>query len=327
MAFILPILLFVVGLTLIVKGADWLTDGAASVARRFNIPSIVIGLTIVAFGTSMPEMVVSAISAFNGQTEMAIGNVVGSNIFNILAIMGATAMVCPVKCSKGNIRYDVPFCILASALLLFMANDDVFFKDATDGVISRMEGIILLILMVLFVGYTLHIAKQGKTAAKEGEDSATVMPVWKSILLILIGLAGLIFGGDWMVDGASRIAALLGVSQSIIALTIVAAGTSFPEFVTSIMAARKGDTDMAMGNVVGSNIFNIFFALGVAATISPLERGGITLLNFAVLLGGAILTWLFCRLGKRHLYVTRLEGAILFACAVAYYTYAVLTAS
>lgn len=333
---LLFILQFIVGLVLILKGADFLTDGASSIARRFNISSLVIGLTIVAFGTSAPELVVSVISALEGHTEMAIGNVVGSNIFNTLAIMGITALVFPVACSKNNIRYDVPFCLVASIALFAMANDTFLSREvSSESAISRSDSITLLCFFLIFLSYSFAIAKSGKkpdgiaiSEQKQGEETTEKkeMSMGKAILLFLVGLAGLIFGGDWMVDGASGIATLLGVSQSIIALTIVAAGTSFPELITSVVAARKGDTDMAMGNVVGSNIFNIFFVLGVSSTVAPLKLGNIQMFDFATLLAGAVFLWIFCKFGKRYHYITRFEGAILTLCAIAYYIYKVLNA-
>ena len=333
---LLFILQFIVGLVLILKGADFLTDGASSIARRFNISSLVIGLTIVAFGTSAPELVVSVISALEGHTEMAIGNVVGSNIFNTLAIMGITALVFPVACSKNNIRYDVPLCLVASIALFAMANDTFLSREvSSESAISRSDGITLLCFFLIFLSYSFAIAKSGKkpdgiaiSEQKQGEETTEKkeMSMGKAILLFLVGLAGLIFGGDWMVDGASGIATLMGVSQSIIALTIVAAGTSFPELITSVVAARKGDTDMAMGNVVGSNIFNIFFVLGVSSTVAPLKLGNIQMFDFATLLAGAVFLWIFCKFGKRYHYITRFEGAILTLCAIAYYIYKVLNA-
>ena len=317
---LLFILQFIVGLVLILKGADFLTDGASSIARRFNISSLVIGLTIVAFGTSAPELVVSVISALEGHTEMAIGNVVGSNIFNTLAIMGITALVFPVACSKNNIRYDVPFCLVASIALFAMANDTFLSREvSSESAISRSDGITLLCFFLIFLSYSFAIAKSGKkpdgiAISEQKQDEETEekkeMSMGKAILLFMVGLAGLIFGGDWMVDGASGIATLLGVSQSIIALTIVAAGTSFPELITSVVAARKGDTDMAMGNVVGSNIFNIFFVLGVSSTVAPLKLGNIHMFDFATLLAGAVFLWIFCKFGKRYHYITRFEGAM-----------------
>jgi cation:H+ antiporter len=317
---------FIIGLLLIVKGADWLTDGASSIARKFNISTLVIGLTIVAFGTSAPELVVSSMAAVSGETDIAIGNVVGSNIFNTLAIMGVTAMIAPVPVKKNNIRYEVPLAIIASVAIFVMANDVLQNGDVSN-LISRGEGIILLCFFGIFLAYTFAIARNGVDTNNSSEDTnVKVMPVWKSILLFLVGLGCLVFGGDTMVDGASGIAGFLGVSQSVIALTIVSAGTSFPELVTSVVAARKGDTDMAMGNVVGSNIFNIFLILGTAATINPLGGGNITMVDYGMLLFSAVVLWTSCTWGKEYHKVTRTEGAMLTLCMIAYYVYIVYNA-
>lgn len=314
---------FVVGLLLIMKGADWLTDGASSIARKFNISTLVIGLTIVAFGTSAPELVVSSMASISGETDIAIGNVVGSNIFNVLAIMGVTALIAPVPVKGNNIKYEVPLAILASVAVFVMASDALF-NGGGANVITRGEGIILLCFFLIFLAYTFAIARNGVDA--EGQAEVKQMPMWKSILLFLVGLGCLVFGGDTMVDGASGIAEFLGVSQSIIALTIVSAGTSFPELVTSIVAARKGDTDMAMGNVVGSNIFNIFLILGAAATISPLSGGSITMVDYGLLLFSIVALWLACKFGKTYHKITRTEGAMLVLCCIAYYSYLVYCA-
>lgn len=314
---------FVVGLLLIMKGADWLTDGASSIARKFNISTLVIGLTIVAFGTSAPELVVSSMASISGETDIAIGNVVGSNIFNVLAIMGVTALIAPVPVKGNNIKYEVPLAILASVAVFVMASDALF-NGGGANIITRGEGIILLCFFLIFLAYTFAIARNGVDA--EGQTEVKQMPVWKSVLLFLVGLGCLVFGGDTMVDGASGIAGFLGVSQSIIALTIVSAGTSFPELVTSIVAARKGDTDMAMGNVVGSNIFNIFLILGTAATISPLSGGSITMVDYGVLLFSIVALWLACKFGKTYHKITRTEGAMLVLCCIAYYSYLVYCA-
>lgn len=317
---------FIIGLLLIVKGADWLTDGASSIARKFNISTLVIGLTIVAFGTSAPELVVSSMAAVSGETDIAIGNVVGSNIFNTLAIMGVTAMIAPVPVKKNNIRYEVPLAIIASVAIFVMANDVLLNGDVSN-LISRGEGIILLCFFAIFLAYTFAIARNGIDTNNSSEDAnVKVIPVWKSILLFLVGLGCLVFGGDTMVDGASGIASALGVSQSVIALTIVSAGTSFPELMTSIVAARKGDTDMAMGNVVGSNIFNIFLILGTAATISPLGGGNITMVDYGMLLFSAVILWMACTWGKEYHKVTRTEGTMLALCMIAYYVYIVYNA-
>lgn len=314
---------FVVGLLLIMKGADWLTDGASSIARKFNISTLVIGLTIVAFGTSAPELVVSSMASISGETDIAIGNVVGSNIFNVLAIMGITALIAPVPVKGNNIKYEVPLAILASVAVFVMASDALF-NGGGANIITRGEGVILLCFFLIFLAYTFAIARNGVDA--EGQAEVKQMPMWKSILLFLVGLGCLVFGGDTMVDGASGIAEFLGVSQSIIALTIVSAGTSFPELVTSIVAARKGDTDMAMGNVVGSNIFNIFLILGAAATISPLSGGSITMVDYGLLLFSIVALWLACKFGKTYHKITRTEGAMLVLCCIAYYSYLVYCA-
>ena len=314
---------FVVGLLLIMKGADWLTDGASSIARKFNISTLVIGLTIVAFGTSAPELVVSSMASISGETDIAIGNVVGSNIFNVLAIMGITALIAPVPVKGNNIKYEVPLAILASVAVFVMASDALF-NGGGANIITRGEGIILLCFFLIFLAYTFAIARNGVDA--EGQAEVKQMPMWRSILLFLVGLGCLVFGGDTMVDGASGIAEFLGVSQSIIALTIVSAGTSFPELVTSIVAARKGDTDMAMGNVVGSNIFNIFLILGAAATISPLSGGSITMVDYGLLLFSIVALWLACKFGKTYHKITRTEGAMLVLCCIAYYSYLVYCA-
>lgn len=311
--------LFLVGLVAIIKGADWMTDGAAAVAKRYGISTMVIGMTIVAIGSSAPEFVVSALAAFDGNTDMAIGNVVGSNIFNILVIMGATAFVSPVSSSKGNIRYDLPFVILSSLAILFAAFDGIFTPGAVDE-ISRSEGMLMLCLFAVYIGYTLTIAKkpasENDNAERKDNSSSEVKPLWKCALLIVVGLVLLLFGGDWLVEGASGIAIALGVSQSVVALTIVSIGTSAPELASSIMAARKGDTDMALGNVVGSVVFNVFFVLGVAAVINPLALGNISLLDIITLLLSSVFLWAFC---KTHSSLGRGEGLVMIIVQVIYY--------
>ena len=314
------ILFFLVGLILIVKGADWLTDGASSIARRLHVSSLVIGLTIVAFGTSAPELIVSVLSSIDGKTDIAMGNIVGSNIFNSLAVMGITALVCPVRCTKQNINFDVPICVVASMLLVAFT--------LFDETLSQAEGIILLLCFIIFVLYSIYIGKKGKAAEPNMQKESLhhkEMPVWHAIILFLVGLGCLVFGGDWFVDGASGIASMLGVSDAVIALTIVAAGTSFPELVTSVIAARKGDTDMALGNVVGSNAINIFLVLGLTSTITPVPLNNVSIINLFVVLGSSALLWSFCFWGKRHYYIVRREGIILTLCAIGYYVWAVIS--
>ncbi len=323
----MDILLLVGGLLLILLGANGLTDGASAVAKRFRIPNIVIGLTIVAFGTSAPELAVSVSSALKGSADIAIGNVVGSNIFNALMIVGCTAMFAPIVVQRNTLLKEIPLCILASLALLVMGND-VWLDKAVENVLGITDGLILLCFMAIFLSYTFAIAKNPTPPAgkrEEGEAAAAAeeevqikdMPLWRSALYIAGGLAGLIWGGQWFVDGASGIARSLGVSESIIGLTIVAGGTSLPELATSIVAALKKNPEIAIGNVVGSNLFNIFFVLGCSASITPLHLGGITNLDLLVLVGSSILLWLFgVFFGKRT--ITRVEGGVLIACYVAY---------
>lgn len=305
------------GLALILLGANGLTDGAAAVAKRFNISDLVIGLTIVAFGTSAPELVISTMAAWGGSAEMSIGNVVGSNIFNVLAIIGVTALVMPIKVGQGTLSKEIPLMILCSIVVALMA-DDVMLDGGASNIISRIDGLVLLAFFAIFLRYTFAIARDGGEDAEGGEIKE--MPIWKSTLFILGGLAGLIYGGQLFVDGASGIASSLGVSESIIGLTIVAGGTSLPELATSVTAALKKNAGIAIGNVVGSNLFNVFFVLGCSATISPLPMGGINSVDMAVLVGSAILFWIVGWFFKKRT-ITRVEGALLVACYVAYTVY------
>lgn len=305
------------GLVLILLGANGLTDGAAAVAKRFNISDLVIGLTIVAFGTSAPELVISIMAALGGSADMAIGNVMGSNAFNVLMIIGVTAMVLPIKVGEGILSKEIPLVILASFVLAVCAND-ILLDGGSSNVISRIDGLVLLGFFLIFMRYTFAIARNGGDEA-EGEKIKE-MPIWKSALFILGGLAGLVYGGQLFVDGASGIASSLGVSESIIGLTIVAGGTSLPELATSVTAALKKNSGIAIGNVIGSNLFNVFFVLGCSATISPLPMGGINNVDMAVLIGSAILFWLVGWFFKKRT-ITRVEGALLVICYVAYTAY------
>jgi cation:H+ antiporter len=323
---IILVLEFVIGLVAIIKGADWLTDGAASIAHHYGIPTIVVGLTIVAVGSSMPEFVVSVVSAFKGNVDMALGNVVGSNIFNILGIVGITALVMPITIDRRNMKYDVPFVVLSSLFIAITAFDSFF--DTTNPVkdsISRSDGLLMLCTFAVFMSYTMSIAQKDQdkatdTPANEHKQS----PLWKNILFVLIGLVLLVAGGDGLVEGASGIARWIGISESVIALTIVSAGTSAPELAASVMAAKKGDTAMALGNVVGSVVFNVFFVLGTSAVIVPLGIGGVTATDILVLLGASVLLWILTAFGQKRLIITRTEGAILVIVAIAYYTYLVI---
>lgn len=311
----------VIGLVLILVGANALTDGAAAVAKRFRISNLVIGLTIVAFGTSAPELTVSVLSAFKGSPDLAMGNVVGSNIFNVLLILGCTAAIVPLHVPKSTITKEVPLCILASFVLFFVAGD-VWIDGAAENVLSRIDGLVLLSFFAIFFAYTLAIARNTED---DDEESIKSMPVWRSALYIVGGLAGLIYGGQFFVDGSSAIARQLGVRESTIGLTLVAGGTSLPELATSVVAALKKNPQMAIGNVVGSNLFNVFFVLGCAATIHPLHVSGITLVDYGVMIGSAVLLLIFGQFFKQRT-ITRWEGAFLSLCFVAYTAYLVANA-
>lgn len=323
---------FLVGLVLIVKGADWLTDGAASIARRFGIPTLVIGLTIVAIGTSAPEFVVSMLGAIHKSPDIAIGNVVGSNIFNILGMMGATALISPILLTRGNVMRDLPIMNLAVGALFVMLADTILDEEATLNYLSRAEGLILLCFFTIYMYYTFWLAKKEKKKKKknandndnDNEIKDKSRNLWLSVLIFLVGLGCLIGGGELMVDGASGIARSLGVSDAIIALTIVSIGTSAPELATSIAAARKGDNAMAVGNVVGSVVFNTLLILGASSLVYPLPMKGITYIDLSVEMGAALLFWLFSYIGRKRFIITRLEGAIMVLLQIGYYVWLVI---
>lgn len=316
------------GVALIILAANWLTDGAASIARRFGISDLVVGLTVVAFGTSTPELSISIVSALQGNAPMAIGNVVGSNIFNILVIIGVVSLIRPIKVERSLMVNDIGLVVISAFALLAIGCSDIL-GDGAQRVVSRVNGILLLLFFVIFVRYTFSQAKNGEhdddPAAKNGAQRKE-LPVWRSVLLVIAGLVGLVYGGDRFVAGASGVAISLGMSEAVVGLTIVAAGTSLPELAASVAAAIKGNSGIAVGNVIGSNIFNIFLVLGASATIRPLPFGGITHFDLIVLILSSLVFWLFCwKFGKRT--ITRAEGAILFAFYIAYIVYQVLTVS
>lgn len=319
---LLAILFLIGGIALILIGADKLTDGASSLAAKFNISDIVIGLTVVAFGTSMPEFVISIISAIKGSAELAIGNVVGSNIFNTLMLVGCAAVMAPIAVGKSTVTKDIPFTILASIVLFAMAND-ILFDNQTTNIINRSEGILLLGFFAVFLTYTLSIAHNQPQDDSQANPPKE-MSIGKCLIFIVLGLAGLITGGELFVDGACDIARFLGVSESVIGLTIVAAGTSLPELATTISAAKKQHTGIVIGNAIGSNIFNIFWILGASSCISPLPLGNITNFDLVTLLVSGFILWIFSHTKMK---VNRLEGALMIACYVGYITYMVITST
>ncbi len=281
---------------MVLVGADRLTEGASALARRMNVPEIIIGLTIVAAGTSAPELFVSMVSALNDTPDMAVGNVVGSNTMNAMLIVGCAAMVAPMTISRSTVKKDIPFSVAASILLLLMA---------LDSFLGRIDGILLLVGFVFFMTYTLMQAKSGQ--AEPVAESKSQNP-WLSIFFVIAGLAMLVVGSNLFVDSASNVALSLGISEGVVGLTVVAGGTSLPELATSVVAARKGQSAIAIGNVIGSNVFNILLILGLTATISPLQITGITTLDMSVMFVSVALVWLF---SFTKYTVERWEGALL----------------
>ncbi|MCI6117728.1 MAG: calcium/sodium antiporter [Prevotella sp.] len=309
-------ILIIAGVALVIYGADRLTAGASALARRMNIPEIIIGLTIVAAGTSAPEFFVSFMSAIKGTPDMAVGNVVGSNIFNVLLIVGVTAMVAPISVTRTTVGKDMIWAIIASVLFLMccFGNTPLSFEGC---VLGRTKGFVLLLFFALFMRQTLMEAKVAKSTT-EDKRQATKDSAIKNVLLFIAGLAMLIFGSNIFVDSASSVAASLGISQGVIGLTIVAGGTSLPELATSVVAAKKGNSAIAIGNVIGSNVFNILAILGTTAAICPMELHGITPVDIIVMGTSIFLLWLF---SYTKLTVTRWEGAVLTSIFVLYMTY------
>lgn len=324
---LLQIVYIVIGVVLVLWGADRLTDGAVGIATRLNIPQIVIGLTIVAMGTSMPEFCVSLVSALKGTADLAVGNVVGSNVFNALLIVGVTALVAPMTILRQTVRKDIPFALVASMLLVLMC---------LDGTLSRIDALVLLALFGFFMYVTLQAGLSAKKADKqdasdepsqaasdEPAEAQAPMSWLRASLFIIIGLGCLIGGSNLFVGGATAVATELGISDAVVGLTVVAMGTSLPELATSVVAARKGNSGIAIGNALGSNVFNILLILGLTGAITPLTLQGITTLDLTMLVVSMMLLWLF---SFTKLTIERWEGALLTTIFVAYLTYLVMAA-
>ena len=299
---LINIVLLVMGIVVVLKGADWLTDGAVNIASRFGVSQMVIGLTIVAMGTSMPELCVSMVSALKGTPDLAVGNVVGSNTLNTLLIVGCSALVAPIMVKRSSVRRDIPFAVLASLLMLIFC---------LDGGIGRLDAALLFILFAVFMFVTVKYGKNEGTETKTTE----MAPLGKAALLLVVGLVCLILGSNLFVDNASFVASTLGVSDAVIGLTIVAGGTSLPELATSMVSAKKGNSDIAIGNVIGSNVFNILMIIGVTGLVKPMHIKGITSLDLIVMLASMLLLWFFCRTTYK---VKRWEGAVLAISYIAY---------
>ena len=355
------IVLLVLGVIIVLKGADWLTDGAVNIATRFGVSQMVIGLTIVAMGTSMPEFCVSMVSALKGTPDLAVGNVVGSNTLNTLLIVGCSALVAPIMVKRSSVKRDIPFAVVASLLMLLFC---------LDGAIGRVDAAVLFAGFCLFMFVTLKYAKTteepavavatsgaataaipeasssetlasetstSQASAHEASSSETSAPkassseasqasgtsMLKAVVMLVVGLLCLIAGSNMFVDNASFVASSLGVSDAVIGLTIVAGGTSMPELATSMVSAKKGNSDIAIGNVIGSNVFNILMIIGITGLVKPMHIAGITTLDLIMMLASMLLMWFFCRTTYK---VKRWEGAVLTIVYLAYLTWLVMNA-
>lgn len=311
MTLALQFLILVVGFVMLMKGADWFVEGASKIADRLGVPQLVIGLTIVAMGTSLPEAAVSINSALKGSAGITIGNVVGSNIMNVLLILGLTAMVCAIPVQKSTVIYEIPFTILITVALVGLG--------LLDNQISRLEGGILWVLMLVYLFYLLKMAKNG--SAEEAEEEEKPKPWWLLVVMIIVGAAMIKFGSDFTVDSASKIASRFGMDDRLIGLTIVAFGTSLPELVTSVTAARKGKTDIAVGNIVGSNVFNILFVVGTTALITPVTYSAGFMVDSIVAIATVVLLFLCV---VRDKLLDRFEGAIMLLAYIGYFVYLLL---
>ena len=302
-------LLLVVGFVLLLKGADFFVEGSSSIAKRLRVPSLIIGLTIVAMGTSLPECAVSISAAIAGNTGVAVGNAVGSNIFNLMVVCGVCALFCPLTVSRGTLTGEFPFSVIVAVVLMVLG-----WLGMTLG---HIDGFILLVMFAGFLFWMIRSAQKARNES-EAEDEYEIRPIWQCIVYIIGGAAAIKFGGDFVVDGASTIATGFGISQNLIGLTIVALGTSLPELVTSIVAAKKNEVDMALGNVIGSNIFNILLVLGVAGAISPVAFVTENLIDIAILVVMSVVVWIFAWSKKK---LVNWHGAVMLVSYVAYLVY------
>ncbi len=304
---LLQVFLLVLGFALLIKGADWFVDGSSSVAARFGIPQLVIGLTIVAMGTSAPEAAVSISAAFSGNADITVGNIVGSNILNILIILGLSSVLVPIAVAKSTVRYEMPFMILITGLLLLLG---------FDGKLGLVDGIIFLAFFAAYLFYLFMMAKKDKNAQQE-EEGIKQLSLPKSIIFVIIGLAMIILGSNVTVDAASKIAEMFGMDERFIGLTVVALGTSLPELFTSVSAARKGNADIAIGNIVGSNVFNILFICGISALIIPIPFASNFVFDVIIAIAAALMLMLCSIIGKHKL--KRWSGVIMLLSYAAYF--------
>jgi cation:H+ antiporter len=310
----LPYLLLIIGFVFLIKGADFLVKGASSMARRFNISDLAIGLTVVAFGTSAPELFVNIVAGVKGTTDIAIGNILGSNIANVFLILGISAVIYPLAVSKGTVWKEIPFSLLAAVVLAFLANDRII-DNQSHSVLLRSDGLILLSFFVIFLYYSTTIAFEIKGV--DDHVPATVHGIMKSMGMVIVGLAGLVVGGEWIVNGAVHMALKMGLSQSTVGLTVVAVGTSLPELATSAVAAYRKNVDIAVGNIVGSNIFNIFFILGISAILHPLPFTSANNIDLGMVILASLMLFIFMFTGKKRS-LDRWEGIVCICIYVSY---------
>ena len=315
---VLSIISFIAGITLVILGADWLTKGASELARRFKISELVIGLTIVALGTSLPEFVISLSSALKGSSGISLGNIIGSNIFNGLFILGVAALIAPITFNPRMLSRELPFNLLAS-LVLILVSGSMLVGGAPGEYITRYGGLLLLCFLAVFIRYTFSITSDGT----EEEEEHTPLSNGKIFLALAGGLAGLIFGGNIFVDGATEIARFIGLSEAVIGITIVSAGSSLPELAVSVNAARKGNVGIALGNVLGSNILNIFFILGCSATITPIGLDGFSFVDYYVLIFSSLMIYAVSKFGGKNI-IKRGEGALLIITYIVYTVYLIM---
>lgn len=325
--------LFVIGFFLVIYGANFLVDGAATIAKEFNVSGVVIGLTVVAFGTSAPELVVTILASISSKNDIAFGNVVGSNILNVFLILGSAAIVFPLTVQKNTVFKEIPLVLLSAILIFVLGSDWLLEKEQVDslkelpnsslyvGALSRIDGFVLLSFFLVFIFYAFNAAKEGTMDVDTSDIKE--MSKGKSILFVLIGLLGLTLGGRWIVDGASEIAIEAGLTEKFVGLTIVSLGTSLPELVTTLVAANKHQSDIAIGNVVGSNIFNTFLILGTGAFLSPISVTPFGQNDMLVNIGGTLLLFILLFVGKRHS-IGRLEGVLFLLAYVVYTIYLIM---
>lgn len=320
MNLVVVVILFIIGLVFLIKGADILIEGSSSIAKRYKISNLVIGLTIVAFGTSAPELIVSAMAAIRGSYGISIGNIVGSNMSNTLLILGVAAIITPLAIRKDTVNKQIPFSLLAVLAVVVLINDFLIDGMPFDN-LTRGDGVILILFFSIFMYYTYFISKSDRSVL-EGvvDDKISVYSNWTSSSMIMAGLMGLFFGGRWIVNGAVEIATIFGLSEALIGLTIVAIGTSLPELAATVMAAKKGKSDMAIGGIVGSNIFNFLWVLGFSAVLSPIQHQLGLNIDFFALLGVTILLLILIYVGKRNV-LDKHEGIILIFLYVCYFIF------